>query len=231
MLVLADHQALVDAAAAVLADEIANVLRASRRCSIGLAGGTTPRPIYARLAEEPYRSSIDWPRVEIYFCDERAVPLDHPNSNYRMAREALLGRVPIPPEQIHPMAAWQADLEQAARDYEQVLPDELDLLILGMGADGHTASLFPESAAAREEVRRVLPVPEAPIAPRLTVTQPVIRRARCIVMLVSGAAKAERLAEVIEGPLDPVRLPSQSARRGLWIVDGAAAGRLPLEAS
>ena len=236
MLVVADHQALVDGAAAVLADEIAGVLGSSRRCSLALAGGSTPRPVYERLAGEPYRSTLDWSRLDVYFGDERAVPADDPDSNYRMARDALLDRVPIPPEAVHPMYGppgvdgAPGDLEAAARAYEARLPAALDVLILGMGGDGHTASLFPGSAAAREEARRVAVVPDAPIAPRLTITPPTIRSARSIVVLVSGQAKAERLAEVLEGPLDPVRLPSQLARGGIWIVDQAAAGRLAQEA-
>jgi 6-phosphogluconolactonase len=231
VLVVADHQALVDGAAAVLADEIAGVLGSSRRCSVALAGGSTPRPVYERLAGEPYRSTLDWSRLEVYFGDERAVPPDHPESNYRMAREALLDRVPIRPEAVHPMYGVPGDLEAAARAYEARLPAALDVLILGMGSDGHTASLFPGSAAASEESRRVAVVPDAPLVPRLTITPPTIRAARSIVVLVSGQAKAERLAEVLEGPLDPVRLPSQLARGGVWIVDQAAAGRLAQEAS
>jgi len=231
MLVVADHQALVDGAAAVLADEIAGVLGSSRRCSLALAGGSTPRPVYERLAGEPYRSTLDWSRLDVYFGDERAVPADDPDSNFRMARDALLDRVPIPPEAVHPMYGVAGDLEAAARAYEARLPAALDVLILGMGGDGHTASLFPGSAAAREEVRRVAVVPDAPLAPRLSITPPTIRAARSIVVLVSGRAKAERLAEVLEGPFDPVRLPSQLARGGVWIVDQAAAGRLAQEAS
>ena len=108
-----------------------------------LAGGRTPEPVYRALAAEP---SIAWERVDVFFTDERAVLPDHPDSNYRMVRQALLSRVPIPPARVHRMEAERADRDAAARDYAQSLPDRLDVIVLGIGQDGHTASLFPRLA-------------------------------------------------------------------------------------
>lgn len=213
-------------AARRLAAEIQSVLRAREHCSLALSGGSTPRPVYRCLAAElPEREP--WSRIEVYFADERCVPPDDPASNYRMARESLLDLVPVAPARVHRMEGERPDPDAAARAYEANLPERLDLLLLGLGADGHIASLFPESPSLAESGRRVLPVtgPKPP-RDRLTITPPVIRDARLTIGLVSGADKAEALARVIDGPGDPDRTPGQLARGGLWIVDTAAAARL-----
>lgn len=197
-------------------------------CSIALAGGNTPRPVYERLASPPIVEQIDWGKVSVYFGDERAVAPDDPQSNYRMARESLLDRVPIPPHQVHRMEAEAADLEAEAAAYERLLPDALDLLVLGLGPDGHVASIFPGSAALRETGRRVLGVTDSPKPPprRLTITPPVIEAARSIVMIVTGADKARVVARTLDGPGFPRDLPSQLARNGAWFLDAAAAALL-----
>jgi 6-phosphogluconolactonase len=212
-------------AAAVEAD-----VRDRGRCAVALAGGDTARPLYERLAGDPFARRISWRDVEVFFGDERAVPPDDPASNYRMAAASLLGRVPIPPAQVHRMEAERADRDTAARDYDRLLPGQLDVLLLGVGADGHTASLFPDSAALEERVRRVMPVlgPKPP-AERLTITPPVVSAARRVAVLVAGASKAAVVARVLRGPLRPRDLPAQLALGGTWFLDREAAAALRSE--
>jgi 6-phosphogluconolactonase len=222
---------------------LANDAVAARgRFSVALSGGSTPRRLYQLLADKPFRDQIDWNKIEIFWGDERGVPPTHPDSNYRMAREALLDKVPIPAAHIHRMAAEREDRDAAARNYqaeiarvEQVAPEgeppPIDLVLLGMGPDGHTASLFPGTSALHETARWVIPnfVPKFN-AHRMTLTTPILNRAAQVMFLVVGPDKAAPLAEVLEGPPDPERLPSQLIRPGpgrlLWLVDSAAASRL-----
>ena len=195
--------------------------------SIALAGGNTPRPVYELLAAPPLRDQIDWTNLDVYWGDERAVPPTDPQSNYAMAWDALLSRVPIPPSQVHRMEAEHADREAAARDYEAILPRALDVLVLGVGPDGHTASIFPGSDAMRESHRRVMPVigPKPPPA-RLTITPPVIETAHEIVVIATGADKAAVVARTLDGSNSARDLPIQFARRGAWFLDPAAASML-----
>ena len=156
----------------------------------------------------------------MYFGDERAVPPDHPDSNYLMVHRVLLSRVPVPAGQVHRMEAERSDREAAAREYERSLPPRLDILVLGMGPDGHTASLFPGSAALDERQRLVVPVigAKAPVE-RLTITPPVIEAARRVAVIATGEDKAAMVARAIEGPLAPKEVPVQLARRGSWFLD------------
>jgi 6-phosphogluconolactonase len=215
---------LVRQAAEWLDLEVTRAIAERGSCALGLAGGRTPEPVYVELAAG---SSIDWSKVGIFFGDERAVPPDHPDSNYRMVSMALLSRVPIPAENVHRMEAERADREVAAREYERSLPRQLDVLLLGMGSDGHTASLFPGSAVLDERHRLVLPVlATKPPAERLTITPPVIEAARKLAILATGEDKALMVARAIEGPFAPKEIPVQLARRGRWFLDQAAAARL-----
>jgi 6-phosphogluconolactonase len=193
-------------------------------CALCLAGGRTPEPAYRALAAA---SSIDWQKVDVFFGDERAVPPDHPDSNYLMVYRALLSRVPVPAGQVHRMKAELSDREAAAWEYERSLPPRLDILVLGMGSDGHTASLFPGSAALDERHRMVVPVvgPKPP-AERLTITPPVIESAQRVAVMAIGRDKAAMVARAIEGPLAPKEVPVQLARRGSWFLDQAAASSL-----
>lgn len=229
-------------AAAIAAEAAERVTDAARRkveeggtFSIALAGGSTPKALYELLASEPYRSRIDWPRVEVFFGDERTVPPDHKDSNYHMAREALLSRVPLPGDNVYRM---QGELEanEAAKRYGQTLKQKfgdggMDLVLLGMGDDGHTASLFPGTAALAETKHRCVAnfVPKLNTW-RITLTAPFINRARDVMILVSGASKAARLREVLEGSRDPRRLPVQLIQpeggKLTWVVDAAAAGMI-----
>jgi 6-phosphogluconolactonase len=226
-IVAPDAAALARLAAEWLADEVrlAATLRGS--CALALAGGSTPRPVYEALSGPPLAGTIPWDRVRIYFGDERAVPPDHPESNFRMAREAMIARVAIPAANVHRMEADGSNLEEAADRYAALLPPALDVMVLGVGPDGHTASLFPGSPALGERARRVVPV-RAPRPPerRLTLTPPVIAAARRIVVLAAGADKAEAVARALRGTGSADELPARLARDGVWFLDAAAAGRL-----
>lgn len=210
--------------ARVAAERIAQAIEAATahgaRARVALAGGNTPRAVYRALAQ----MRLPWDRVEIYFGDERAVAPDDPQSNYRMAREALLDAVPIPSGQIHRMAAERADVEAAAADYAAGLPERLDLIILGIGADGHTASLFPGAAALAERERKVVAIEASkPPARRLTLTPPVVTAARTQIVLAAGADKSAAVARALEGDDDVYACPARLARAGIWIMDQAAA--------
>ena len=223
---------LVPLAAQWLADEIRLAATLRGTCALALAGGSTPRPVYEALAEPELARTIPWDRVQVYFGDERAVPPDHADSNFRMAREALLARVGLPPQSIHRMEAEALDLDAAAGRYAATLPAALDVLILGVGPDGHTASLFPGSPALKEQNRRVVPaVSPRPPAGRLTVTPPVIAAARRLVVLAAGADKAEAVARALIGSSKPIDVPASLARDAVWFLDQAAAARLPRTAS
>jgi len=225
-LVLVERAAFVTTAARRLTVELGRILKSQDRCSLALAGGSSPRPVYERLAVElPDRDS--WSRIDVFFGDERCVPPGDPASNYRMAKEALFDRVALDASQVHRMECERFDRDQAARAYEAILPENLDLLVLGLGEDGHTASLFPGAPALAETRRRVLAVksPRPPLD-RLTITPPVILDARLVLVLVAGADKADALARAIDGPYAPQHTPGQLARNGLWIVDPAAAAQL-----
>jgi 6-phosphogluconolactonase len=214
------------AAAEFIAGAI-NAALARGRCSIALSGGTTPLPVYTLLGQSPLAGQVDWSRVHVYFADERAVPPDHADSNYRAARETLLSRVPIPAAQVHRMEAERVDMDAAAHAYEHLLPRPLDVLILGAGPDGHTASIFPDSGALLATGPLVMAV-ESPKPPprRLTITPPVIEDARQIVVLATGADKARVIAGALKGPEHSLDLPIELARRGHWFIDGAAASLL-----
>lgn len=207
--------------------------------TFALSGGTTPGRMYALLTSEPYRSQIDWSAVHFFWSDERCVPPTDPQSNYHLAQEALLSKLNLRPDQIHRMPADRPDRQQAATDYEaeirQVLGGDVpafDLLQLGMGPEAHTASLFPHQPALREEKRLVLPVsvPKPP-PDRLTFTPPLLRAARHILFLATGADKAVALHEVLEGADNPEEYPTQGIVRQsrgevVWMVDTAIAQQI-----
>jgi len=176
---------------------------------VALSGGSTPRALHALLADPggPFAAAIDWGRVHVLFGDERCVPPDHPDSNYRMARETLLDRVPIPPGQVHRLRGEDPDPARAADDYQGRLralfpagPPALDLVLLGTGADGHVASLFPGSPALREGLAWTAAVAPRGGHPRLTLTLPALRAARAVLLLASGPDKAAAAAAAWAGP-------------------------------
>lgn len=241
LVVLPDKKAVAEEAARRVVRRVEAAVEARGDCAVVLSGGETPRPLYVRLAQEPYRDRIPWHRVRVFWGDERCVPPTDPRSNYRMAWETLLAHVPVPPDRVHRMPAEEEDLDAAAQSYEDVVastvpraPDgwpRFDLVLLGLGADGHTASLFPHSPVLREARRVVVAyrVPELD-AWRMTLTPPALNHARDVLVLVAGREKAAALWGVLEGPRDPEALPAQLIRPLdgdlTWIVDADAASRL-----
>ena len=230
-----DAEALMSAAALRVATLCEAAIQRHGRFTWALAGGSTPRRLYGLLARPPFVSNVDWSRVEFFWGDERCVPPDHPDSNYRMARETLLDVIRPDPARVHRMLGEETP-KAAALAYETELhdsfglragspPPSFDLILLGMGADGHTASLFPHSPALRETQRWVT---ADPLAERLTLTRPVLNAGAHVLFLVSGANKAARLKHVLAGPDEG--LPAQRIRpeRGRleWLVDTAAAAGL-----
>lgn len=208
-----------------LEEVIRSALEARGRCDVALAGGSTPRPVYQRLAET---SNLDWSSVHFYFSDERAVPPGHPDSNYRMARESLLDRVPVPAGRRHRIEAERDDLRQVAVEYARDLPDPLDMAVLGIGEDGHVASLFPGSPSLDEAERRTAVVEDAPKPPvrRITLTPPALRSARSLVVLAAGRRKAAAVRRALEGDVGVAACPARIARGGIWVLDREAASRL-----
>ncbi len=239
---LADAEAVAGAGAERFVEICRDAIARRERASVALSGGSTPRLLFRRLAQRPLRDELDWSRVEFFWGDERAVPADHEESNYRMAREELLEKLASPPQRIHRMPAERPDLDRAARDYQAELarvfgvpergqPPAFDLVLLGLGADAHTASLFPATDALDERERWVVAnhVPKL-AADRLTLTPVVLNRAAHVLFLVVGRDKASAVAEVLEGPRDPKRLPAQLVRPEsgalTWLLDEAAASGL-----
>lgn len=226
----ADAEAVAARAAAMVETSAAESIAARGRFVLALAGGATPRATYARLAD---RNAVEWARVHVVWSDERAVPPEHDASNYRMAREALLDRVSIPESQIHRLRGEGARDEEAAR-YERVLRSlvadgVIDLALLGIGVDGHTASLFPGDPFDPRDRRWVLAVAASTTrTPRLTLTPAVLTDARTILFLATGADKADAVAAAVEGPDNP-DLPAQRIAQAAsdvrWVLDRAA-GRL-----
>jgi 6-phosphogluconolactonase len=238
-----DRASLARAAAEHFVTRASEAVAARGLFTVALSGGSTPRSTYALLASREFAPRVDWPRVHVFWGDERCVPPDHTDSNYRMAREALLEKVPIPIENVHRI---QGELppDQAAAAYRAELEPFLgaggrfDLILLGMGADGHIASLFPGTAAIHERKERVVAhhVPRQGHRPdklgawRITLTPAVLNAAAHVTFLVSGAGKAERLRDVLEGPYQPDVLPAQNVSptggQLLWLVDAGAAAHL-----
>jgi 6-phosphogluconolactonase len=208
---------------------------------VALSGGNTPRMMYELLASAEFRGQVDWAKVHVFWSDERAVPPDHPDSNYGMARRELLLRVPIPQANVHRMEAEKANIGRAAHEYEEVLRQHLELddrgfprfhlILLGMGPDGHTASLFPGTRVTRQTSRWVSTPTVAKLnARRMTLTLPVLDSALRVIFLVVGAEKAETLRAVLQGKADPPYPAQQVQPRDdglkLFLVDEAAAALL-----
>lgn len=231
--VVRDAGAVAREAADRIVEQSGSVIALEGKFSIALSGGSTPKVLFSLLASDEYRSRIDWANVHIYFGDERCVPPASSESNYRMARETLLDHAPIPKENVHRIRG-EIEPEAAAKEYGQLLEKNfgdsgLDLTLLGMGPDGHTASLFPGTTALHEKKHRcVANWVEKFNTWRVTMTAPFLNRSRQVMILAEGASKAARLQEVLEGPRDPERLPIQliAPERGklTWIIDVAAAG-------
>ncbi|MGB3335354.1 MAG: 6-phosphogluconolactonase [Mycobacterium sp.] len=237
-----DADALVAAAGDRLADAVESAVAARGRALVVLTGGGNGIALLHRLGEHAAR--IDWTKVHLFFGDDRFVPAADGDRNDKQAREALLGRIEIPAANVHAMPAsdgeYGDDLDAAAQGYQEVLaanaepgqpaPD-FDVHLLGMGAEGHINSLFPDTAAVQETTRLVVGVPDSPKPPprRITLTLPAIRRSREVWLVVAGESKAEAVAAAVGGA-DPVAVPAAGAigrEQTVWLLDEAAAARLP----
>jgi 6-phosphogluconolactonase len=243
---LPEVEKLQQTAAELFVAAAAEALRARGVFTVVLSGGTTPKGVYSRLAEDDaLRREVHWEHVRFFWGDERHVAPDHPESNYRMTYEAMLSRLPVDPTHVYRIKGEYEDASRAAEEYERDLRGivgaryteddatvpRFDLVLLGLGADGHTASLFPGSPALHEQRRLVVanPVPKLNTE-RITMTLPVLNNASEVVFLVHGGDKADALHDVLEGPYNPQRLPAQLIRprqgRLRWLVDPTAAARL-----
>jgi 6-phosphogluconolactonase len=229
-----DSNVLYRAAAEEFRRQARLAVEARGRFTVALSGGATPRGMYGELAQDAgQHETLPWREIQFFWGDERPVAPDHAQSNYRVVWETLLGKVPVPADNIHRIHGEKSDAREAALEYEQDLrahfpgehPPRFDLVLLGLGSDGHTASLFPGSPAVQEKTRWVMANPVEKLGHcRLTLTTPILNNAACVLFLVSGADKATVLQEVIEGAYEPERLPAQLIRpaRLLWFADQAA---------
>jgi 6-phosphogluconolactonase len=240
-----DAEAVSRAAAQDLVEVARAAIAARGRFCVALSGGSTPRRMYEILSEAPRWGRLEWDRVEFFWGDERAVGPDHADSNYGAAAAALLRPLDIAAERVHRIEGERPDPEEAARRYQDELarvfaspPDGLppifDLVLLGMGPDGHTASLFPYSQALTERKRWVVGQHVARLGKsRITMTPPILNRAAEVRLLVTGTDKAGVLREALLGPREPERLPVQlvapEAGRLVWMLDRAAAAELPAD--
>ncbi len=229
-----DRQALIAAALTAIVTRIHAAIHKRQSCTIALSGGSTPQPLYAALAQ----SDLPWDRIQIFWGDERYVSATDPDSNYGMTKRVLLDLVPIPAANIHPMPTNFDRPQLAAQAYErQILANfgleagsipVFDIILLGMGDDGHTASLFPHTAAL-SVVDRLITVGDKDGQPRLTFTFPLLNRARSTIFLVAGASKQPALAEIFAPTGDADTYPSRGIQPEgelLWLLDAAAGERL-----
>jgi 6-phosphogluconolactonase len=232
--ILNSQSELVNAAAERIVEIIVAATTEHGRCTLALAGGGTPRDVYALLATENYRSRVDWSKVYLFWGDERTVPPDHPDSNFRMANESLISHIAIPPGNIFRMCG-EIEPVVAATEYEKLLKlyfgdpiPQFDLILLGLGEDGHTASLFPGTTAVDERLRPVVSVFVPKLnTHRITLTLPVINNALHVMFIVAGKSKAEIALKVIKSEKPTKELPAtlvQPERGQLdWMLDAAAA--------
>jgi len=225
---------LIQRALEIVLAQIQLAIAERGRCTLALAGGSTPKPLYEALAQQ----DLPWEKLHIFWGDERYVPPDHPDSNLGMARGAWLDRVPFPPGNIHPMPTEAAEPAVAAQPYEQHLRDffggqsedfpRLDLILLGIGDDGHTASLFPHTAAL-QVCDRWVTVGNKDGQPRLTLTVPVLNQGRCVLFLVAGENKRSALAKIMTPQASEEDFPARlihPAGKLLWLLEAAAGADL-----
>lgn len=239
--ILPDGAAIAGRASEYFLKSATEAVRDRGTFTVALAGGSTPKALYSLLTGDQLREKLPWDKMQIFFGDERHVPPDHPDSNYRMANETLLSKAPLKPEQIHRIKAELADTEEAAREYEQTIQrvfqlksgelPRFDLILLGMGDEGHTLSLFPGTTALRDNGRLVVRTWVGKLfTERITCTAPVANNAALVLFMITKADKACALKAVLEGPTEPEQLPSQliHPKHGdlIWLIDAAAGAML-----
>jgi 6-phosphogluconolactonase len=239
---VAHAEALYHAGAVEFMRQASRAIQAQGAFTVALSGGSTPKGLYELLAADlTLRAQVPWDKVYVFWGDERHVPPDDAESNYRMAHEAMLSQVPVPPTQVYRIKGEDPDAGRAADDYERRLREcfrlpeghlpRFDLVFLGLGPEGHTASLFPGTKALHETERLVVSNWVGKFyTERITMTPPVLNNAACVIFLVSGDDKALPLKAVLEGAYEPEQLPAQLIRpvhgRLVWLVDQAAASLL-----
>ncbi len=240
--VLPDQQQVCRTAAEEFIRLARAAIAARGRFLVALTGGSTPRPLYEMLAREPDRGQVDWAKVQFFWGDERCVPPDDPRSNFRMAHEAMLSKLPLTPGQVHRMPAERPDRDAASREYQEEIarvfgvaadgpPPAFDLIYLGMGPEGHTASLFPHTPALNETARWVVAqyVPKVHMD-RMTFTPPLLNAGAHVTFMIAGSEKADAVVHVLEGDPEPDEYPAQLVRPRsgelLFLLDTAAAAKL-----
>jgi 6-phosphogluconolactonase len=240
--ILADGAAIARRAAELIVDAATVAVRERGAFTISLAGGSTPKALYGLLAADPgFKSQMPWGKTQFFFGDERHVPPDDPDSNFRMANESMLSKVSLKPEQVYRIKGEYEDAEKAALEYEQTLrfyfklsPGQLprfDVLLLGMGDEGHTLSLFPGTKALHDNGRLVMSNWIGKLyTQRVTITAPVANNSGLAIFMITKADKALALKGVLEGPFEPKQLPSQLVQpkngKLLWLLDTTAASKL-----
>ena len=234
MQIFADPDELARGAAAEFVARASEAVERRGLFTVALSGGSTPKILYTLLASESFRDRVPWAETHFFWSDERHVAPDHPDSNYHMANEAMLAHVPVPETNIHRIHGENRDAAEAARDYERTLIDvthstlpRLDLILLGLGTDGHTASIFPGSEALHETTHLVAaPWVEKLNTYRITMTLPLLNNTAAVLFLVSGADKAEIVRAVLEGPRKyPAQYVSPTNGQLLWLLDKEAADK------
>jgi 6-phosphogluconolactonase len=240
--ILADANSIAQTAAAEFLEAAQQAVSEKGSFSVALAGGSTPKALYGLLATNPLlQAKVPWSKIQFFFGDERHVPPTDEESNFRMAEEAMFGRAPVDPKQVHRIKGEKRNAAQAAEEYEQDLRasfrlqagefPRFDLVLLGMGPEGHTASLFPGTKALKEEHRLVVSNWVGKFyTDRITFTPPVLNNAARVIFMVHGEEKAPALKAVLEGPYEPEQLPAQMIQpkqgKVLWLVDPSAASML-----
>ncbi len=238
-----DRDALFEEAARRFVVAAGESIQTRDRFTVALSGGSTPKGLYALLASPEWKSQVDWSKVHIFFGDERMVPAADSKSNYRMANEALLSHIDVPPQNVHRVITETGTPEAVAAEYErtirQVFGEDsavpgFDFVLLGLGENGHTASLFPQRPTLHERSKLVAAdYVDAVGMYRITMTLPLLNHARLVAFLVSGSAKAEVLRDIVSGPYQPEQLPSQLIKPDagplLFLLDKDAASKLPAD--
>jgi 6-phosphogluconolactonase len=240
--ILADGASIARRAAGIFVQAAAAAVKEKGSFTVALAGGSTPKTLYGLLVNDAsLRSQVPWDKLHLFFGDERSVGPDHPDSNFRMASEALISKSPLKPEQVVRIKGENPDTEQGAKEYEQALRSyfklsdgqypRFDLVLVGMGNEGHTLSLFPGTKALHADKRIVSRNWVGKLyTERITLTAPAANNAKLVIFMVTGADKAPALKAVLEGPYEPEQLPAQLIQPAngklLWLVDTAAGAML-----
>ena len=242
--ILPDVTGIAHEAATIFVNAAQQAVRERAVFRVALSGGSTPRALHTLLVSDAFRNQLPWDKMQIFFGDERHVPPDHADSNFRMVSETLISKSPLKPEQVFRIKAELEDTEQAALDYEQILrtqfplrPGELpgfDLMLLGMGNEGHTLSLFPGTTALRDNGRLVVRTWVGKLyTERITCTAPVANNSAIVMFMIAGADKALALKSVLEGPYEPEQLPAQLIKpvngKLIFLIDTSAGGMLSQE--